>query len=572
MKNIFKLLGVVTVIAGTLFACSESFLDRPAQGNLDATTLANQSGVEGNLIAAYSVLDGWTNYGGWGGGSSNWIYGSAASDDAYKGSEPGDQQGVQDIELYTWATGNTEDYLNDKWMVGYDGINRANATIQLLNSVEGISPSDQDRIRGEAIFLRAFYQFEVWRIWKNVPYYTEDDVDFKKSNTAVDALPLVISDLNTAIGLLPETQSQVGRVTKWTAKALLGKVQLYAEDYSGALSTLRDVVDNGPYALEENYHKVFSAEDNNGPETVLAYQASVNDGNPNGENGNRPDRLNFPHSGSPFGCCGFHQPSQNMINAFKVDANGLPFLDGGWNDTDVTATTPVDPRIDWTAGRDGVPFLDWGIHAPGWIRDRPWAGPYSFKKSIYTKASGASSAVGWATYQLSYMNQHLLRYADVMLYLAEAEIKAPNGNLDNARTLINEIRARAAAGAQGPDGGAIVVPIDDPSITWAVYKVGQYPAAGWDADKAWKALMFERRVELGMEGQRFFDLRRWGIAKQVLNDYIAVEKTRRNYLTAAQTFEDKHMLYPIPGVQIELSESVGENGDIVQNVVQNPGW
>jgi len=565
MKKITKIPSIIAIFLITLFACSEDFLDRPAQGNLDATTLANQNGVEANLISAYSLLDGWAAYGNWGGTASNWIWGSVASDDAYKGSEPGDQQPTADVELYQWGTGGANDYLNSKWEVCYDGVNRANATIALLGTIEGISQEDQDRIKGEALFLRAHYHFEAWKMWQNIPYYTEADEDFRKTNVGTDALPLILADLNAAINLLPSEQNDAGRVNSWTAKAIKGRVQVYQEDWPNALTTLRDVVNTGPYALEDNFHYAFDVVHNNGPETVLAYQASVNDGNPNGENGNRSDRLNFPHSGSPFGCCGFHQPSQNLVNVFKVDANGLPFLDGSWDNTDLAPTDVVDPRLDWTTGRDDVPFLDWGLHAPGWIRDRAWAGPYSPKKNIYEQASGAGSSVGWSAFQLHSMNLHLLRFADVMLLLAEAEIHS--GDIAIARTLINDIRDRAAQAAQGPDGVAVVVPINDAGITWATYNVGQYPLAGWDATLAMQALKMERRLELAMEGHRFFDLRRWGDEQQVMNTYLAKEQTRRQYLTAAFAVEARHALYPLPAVQIELSKVEGED-----RLVQNPGW
>ena len=475
MKNKIKILGFVVVLTMTLFACRDEFLNRPAQGALDANTLNNSNGVEGNLIAAYSMLDGWGNYGNWGGSSSNWIWGSVASDDAYKGSEPGDQQPTADVELYQWGTGGADGYLNSKWENGYDGVNRANATINLTNQVLESGEITQERadvVIAEARFLRAHYHFELYKLFGRIPYYTEADEDFRKPNDS-DVAPLILADLDAAIAALPETQGDIGRATSWTAKAVKGRVQMFTGDIAGARTTLREVVDMGPYGLEDNFHNVFSVANNNGPETILAYQASTNDGTPDGANGNRNDRLNFPHGGSPFGCCGFHQPSQNLVNVFKVDANGLPFLDGSWNDADLTPTDEVDPRLDWTAGRDDVPFLDWGLHAPGWIRDRAWAGPYSPKKTIYEQNSGAGSAVGWAQYQLHSMNLHLLRYADVLLLLAEAEVAA--GSLDQALNLVNQVRARAAVGAQGPDGGDVVVPIDDPSITWATYKVGLYP-------------------------------------------------------------------------------------------------
>ena len=565
MKKINIIPGIVAIFLLMLFACSEDFLNRPAQGNLDATTLANQSGVEGNLIAAYSYLDGQGSTGGMTSATSNWAMGSAASDDAFKGSEPGDGQQWTDIEMYQWSTGSVDGAMNEKWSAMYDAVSRANATLTLLGEVEGISADDVNRIQGEALFLRAFYHFELWKTFRNIPYYTEEDTDFRKSNVGSNAISSVISDLQNAITLLPEEQAAVGRATRWTAKALLGKVQVYQEDWGAALITLSDVYDNGPFALEDNYHYVFDVAHNNGPETILAYQASVNDGAGGGENGNHPDRLNFPHGGSPFGCCGFHQPTQNLVNAHKVDANGLPFLLTDWNAADVTPADVVDPRLDWTTGRDDVPFMDWGLHAPGWIRDRAWAGPYSIKKTVYEQAAGAASAVGWAPYQLNSLNRHLLRFADLMLLLAEAEIHA--GSLDNARDLINLIRARAAAGAQGPDGGAMVVPIDDASITWANYDVREYPIAGWDATTAMLALKMERRIELAMEGHRLYDLRRWGDAKQVLNDFIAVESTRRAYLQSAFPYEDRHDLYPLPTIQIDLSVVDGE-----QMLIQNPGW
>ena len=574
MKNIFKILGIAILIIGALFACKESFLDGPAQGVLDQSTLGNSAGVEGNLISTYSMLDGYAGYGGWGGAGSNWIFGSAGSDDAYKGSEAGDQQPAQDVELYQWSTAGADGYINDKWRVVYDGIARANATINLLRDVieadpEEISANDASRIEGESIFLRAHYHFEAWKFWGNIPYYTEVDEDFKKPNlSAADALNLVLADLDAAIAKLPETQGDVGRVTKWTAKAYKGRVLMYKGDFPAALTALNEVVTSGPYDLEATFHNVFNVANNNGSETVLAYQASVNDGENSGNNGNRNDRLNFPHSGSPFGCCGFHQPSQNLVNVFKVDAGGLPFLDGSWNDTDLVpglAGDAVDPRLDWTAGRDDVPFLDWGIHAPGWIRARAWAGPYSAKKTVYEQSSGAGSSVGWSNFQLHSMNYHLLRFADVLLMLAEAEVEA--GLLENARIIVNQIRERASQSVQGPDGGAVQVDIDDTQITWANYQIGLYTTEWTDKTMARNAVRMERRLELAMEGHRFFDLKRWGVAKQVLNDYIAVEKTRREYLTAASPFEDRHEWYPFPITQIELSIVDG-----IEQLVQNTGW
>ncbi len=219
---------------------------------MDEGTLATQVGVEGSLIAAYRLLDRVGATGLWGTAASNWVWGSVTSDDAYKGSEASDQPPVTDIELYNWSTGGTQDYLNDAWRHRYEGVVRANATISLLNSVvadnpDEISQADQDGIMGEALFLRAHYHFEAWRLWRNIPYYTEADTTFRKPNTGVDALANILSDLDQAIGLLPATprKGEVGRATSWTAKAYKGMVQMYDEDYSGALATLTDVRNSG---------------------------------------------------------------------------------------------------------------------------------------------------------------------------------------------------------------------------------------------------------------------------------------------------------------------------------------
>lgn len=588
MKKLSKLKlligSVFLIVTGSIVGCGEDFLNAPPQGSLDEVTLANESGVEATLIGAYRVLGGFTAGvgGAWGSASSNWTFGSVVADDAYKGSENTDQPAIEDLEYYTWGLSGAESYLNGKWRSVYEGVVRSNSTIRLLNNVQEsdnpVSTQVGNSIRGEALFLRAHFHFEAWKMWGNIPYYTEEDTDVRKSNVGVDAISLILADLNQAIQLLPSTprNGQVGRVTQWTAKSYKGRVEAYSGDLSSALTTLRDVRQNGPYALEEDYHRVWTgfAEFQNGPETILAYQASVNDGNPGGDNSNFGERLNFPHSGSPFGCCGFHQPSQNLANAFLVDGNGLPLgitSPNTWNSNDEIMeagfSEPLDPRIDWTIGRDGVPYMDWGPHARGWIRDFNFGGPYSPKKNVHEKSSGSQSNVGWVPSQLNGVNLHLYRYADLLLLLAEAEVEV--GSLENARTIVNEIRARAAVGVQGPgdDESNIAVSIDDPSVTWANYQVGLYNQAWTDQAVAREAVRWERRVELAMEGHRFFDLRRWGTYQNVLNNYTLVEKSRLAKLGNAATVEARHQWYPLPDIQIQLSRVDGED-----RLKQNDGW
>jgi hypothetical protein len=584
---------VVAILAGaTLYGCKD-FLNSTAspQGTLDQSTLLNSAGVEGTLIAAYRQLDCTNSSGAWGCAASNWVWGSAISDDAYKGSEATDQPPIDELEEFHWTTPNSQGYINDKWRAMYEGVVRANSTLRLLKQVQAqfpgaITAPDAIGIRGEALFLRAHYHFEAWRMWGNIPYYTEDDADFRKPNeTKAQAATDILKDLDEAISLLSVTPrfTQKGRVTKWTAKAYKGRVQISNGDYAGALTTLRDVQQNGPYALETSYDKVWTGfkDLENGPETILAYQASANDGEPNGQNANWGNRLNFPHSGSPFGCCGFHQPSQNLVNYFQVDAQGLPVAlsnpttwntsNANFNVTPANVAVAVDPRLDWTVGRDGVPYKDWGAHQPGWIRSPSYGGVYSPKKNIHEKASGAQSTVGWTNTQLNSVNVHIYRYADLLLHLAEAEVEA--GSIANAQAIVNQIRARAAVKVQGPgaDRATIAVPLGDPSVTWATYRVGQYTVP-WSQATAREAVRTERRLELAMEGQRFFDLRRWAIADQVLNSYLnnvggGAEKTRRPQLASAETFAAKHYLFPIPDLQIQLSTVGGTS-----MLKQNTGW
>lgn len=252
------LLGTAAMLCavGVMSSCKD-FLDDAAspQGTLDAGTLANRAGVEGTLIAAYRSLDYTNGVGGaWGSAASNWIWGSVTSDDAYKGSEATDQPAIDPIELYQWSAGGVESELNDKWRASYEGVVRANAAINLLKAVTAakpteISAADAKGIEGEALFLRAHYHFEAWRMWGNIPYYRETDTDYRKTNlTSAEVATEIIKDLDAAIALLPPTprNGNVGRATQWAAKAYKGRVQVYAGLFPAALITLREVRGAGP--------------------------------------------------------------------------------------------------------------------------------------------------------------------------------------------------------------------------------------------------------------------------------------------------------------------------------------
>jgi len=583
--------------AGTLFGCKDSFLTdaAAAQGVLDQSILANKAGVEGNLIATYRSLDFNNGTGGdFCTSVSNWCFASVTSDDAYKGTEPTDQPQVSDLEAYQWGTSGVDGSLAAKWRQIYEGVSRANATLNLMAQVVKASPSeipaaDQKGITGEANFLRAHYMFEAFKFWGNVPYIRETDTDLKKAAETKAAVGAdIIKDLDVAIANLDvkPRNGQVGRVTQWTAKAYKGKVLMYLGQFPAAKAILLDVVNNGPYKLQPSFDQVWTGfkQYENGPETIFAYQASANDGEPSGNNANYGERLNFPHSGSPFGCCGAHQPSQNLVNFFHTDAAGLPAAfsteptAATWNADDkdntgsYTASMNLDPRLDWTAGRNGVPYKDWGLHDSTWIRNIPNGGTYSPKKNVHEKASGAGSSVGWVNTQLNSVNFHILRYADVLLLLAEAEVET--NDLPNAMIHTNLVRDRAKAKAQGPLNGPIAVPINDPSITWAKYNISSWPASAFASQAlAKEAVHTERRLELAMEGQRFFDLRRWGVMPATIAAYIngvggGAEKNRRSYYSSALLpTSPKYDVYPIPSVQVQLSTVDGQ-----QRVPQNQGW
>jgi hypothetical protein len=604
---------VLTLLSAGLYGCKD-FLEAnaTAQGALDESALATGSGVEGTLIGAYRPLDCPIG-GSWGCAASNWVWGSVAADDSYKGSTNTDQPPINDIEGYHWSAPEGQDYLNQKWTVTYEGISRANATLRLLDKVLASNPTAltaaaASSIEGEAIFLRAHYHFEAFRMWGNIPYYREDDLDFRKANeTSAEVVADLIADLDAAAALLPVTPRDKGRPGQWTAKAYKGRVQAYAGQWAAAITTFTDVRNNGPYALQTSFDQVWTGRKAyyNGPETIWAYQASVNDGQPDGDNGNFGERLNFPYSGSHFGCCGFNQPSQNLVNFYKVDAAGLPLAlsdPAAWNAQNTAFNAgdmaPVDPRLDWTVGRSGVPYKDWGYvkvtnGSDSWVREVSNGGPYTPKKNAHEFAAAAEqTGGGWAPTQQNSVRIHLFRYADLLLMLAEAMVET--NDLAGARTIVNQIRARAALTAQGcgfrndpvtvlspvtdlypqcAGDARFAVPINDPSITWASYRIGQYPPFPSQA-YARDAVRAERRLELAMEGQRFFDIRRYGLAYATgaINGYIngiggGAEKTRVSYKATAEAFTQRHLLYPLPFIQVQLSAVNGED-----RLTQNTGW
>ncbi|MGL4630407.1 MAG: RagB/SusD family nutrient uptake outer membrane protein, partial [Leadbetterella sp.] len=301
MKSNFKIFAVATVLIGSVLACKESFLDTPPQGSLAGETLSSsKNGVNATLVAAYKSLVGWTNdwsESPWGTSPSNWVW-NVASDDAHKGSEPGDGDGTLSFQLYQWQPSNGD--LRAFWKARYEGVVRSNSAIRAAKTYVGANAGEKayaDNVTGQALFLRAYYHFDLFKMFKNIPYYTEGDTDFRKTQEA-DPLALIIKDFEASIPLLDAVRDAPGKADKMVATAYLGKAKLYKKDYAGALAAFNTVINSGRFKLVNSFYDNFTVADDNNVESIFAMQASVNDGNPDGENADFGGRLALPHSGS----------------------------------------------------------------------------------------------------------------------------------------------------------------------------------------------------------------------------------------------------------------------------------
>lgn len=610
MKRInYKLLlpGSLLMIA-LLFACGKNFLNKPPIGVLSPSILATYDGVQGTLIGAYSALTGQgVNGGGWGSAADNWTYGSVCADDAYKGSTSSDQGDI--VNLQQWVAVTNNPYLAGKWAAMYDGIQRSNDVIRTMRIATGLAATDTVLFKAQALFLRAFFHFELRKIFQ-YPSYVDETITVGNNNFNVPNInssgyieiwPKIEADLQYAVANLPATMPYKGQANKSAAQALLAKVYMFEGNYTAAQPILDALIPAGytasitgtggvtasgdKYGLQTNFAQNFNPDPGakNTLESVFAVQISVNDGS--GPAGGKAygDNLNFPYGGGPGACCGFDNPSQDLADAYKTDANGLPLpLSGAGafnlaphvsDQTPGVYTGNLDPRIDITMGRAGVPYLDWGPH-PGdvWIRSPQDDGHFSPKKNVYAKAvqgklSDASS--NWANVELTAVNVNLIRFSDVLLW--DAECHALAGDLQTPLDLVNAIRNRAAnpIGWVYKDGT-----FDAPSYT---YKGGSTPADKYvikpygsfaNAQAAMNAIVMERRLELAEEGHRFFDLQRWQINSNpllpatfmttTLNTFASIEAPLHPAQYQGVSFTTgKSEYYPIPQQQIDAVNSTG---------------
>ena len=566
MKKIRSFILTITMLS--VFTSCEKFLEVNPQGNIDGPALSDADGIDLLVTSAYASLHEST----WGGSPNNFLMGSIYGGDANKGSDPGDQPYMNEFENYGVLTNNI--FLNEKWIFNYNGVKRANHTINMINSIEGIDEEFANKRLGEMRFLRALFYFELRRVFKNVPF-VDIDTEAKENNPKVkndtEILPMIKEDLELAISLLPDVQDAVGRANKWAAKSLLAKVMMFEGQFSDVTPLLKDIIDNGvnaggvKYQLVEKYSDNFNISTENNSETVFSIQHSVDAGDANANPGHGANSL---YGGAlNGGGYGFYQPSYSFVNSFQVDANGLPKLDGSYMDNvipgvdiqeasdinDADRTIPVDPRLDHSVGRRGIPYYDWGMPQNTWVRNPSYAGPFMPKKNLHRKSDSHYVVRGSA------LNTDLIRFADVLLWYAEA--LAETGRYTEAAEYVNLVRRRAA--------NDLVMFEGQPA---ANYKVGEYPLSYFDDKaKALKAIRFERKLEFGMEGIRFFDLQRWGfdVAKAEIDWYLQKEKQHLGKFATVPLFTEYKMYFAIPEAQI-LSMDKAEDGQ--PYLQQNTGY
>tara|TARA_R110000751_G_scaffold128268_1_gene230309 strand:- start:8669 stop:10417 length:1749 start_codon:yes stop_codon:yes gene_type:complete len=574
---------ITTVICATLVltACSDNYLEYEPEGVLSSENVATAENAESLVIAAYAGIANDEMIGPL---THQWVYGSVRSDDAYKGGGGrGDVGEIDRYEQYNLTIADMGDFMAPRtWTDFYKAISRANFALSVINDIPDGEYAQKTTRQAELRFLRAHSHFMLKLIFKKIPYITEnltqEEIAQTSNDVDNDALwNTIAEDFLFAFDNLPQSQEQVGRADRNAAAAYLAKLRLFQayeqnEQHqvtninTARLQEVIDYVDEVTGSLQPDFGENFLDGFDNGPESIWAAQFSINDGTTVGRV-SFVTGLNSPHGTGLYGCCGFHLASQNIVNSFKTDGDGLPLLDT-FNEADIftnlseNGTTPpdaglsVDPRIDHTVGIPGRPFKyrntvnDSGdmVYNFSWARDPGVYGYFGNMKE--QQAPDCSCYVKEGPFVGTSKNVDFIRYADVLLWKAEALIQLDRW--DEALPIINQVRNRAAASTQRPlDAGAI-----------DIYAIGTYDSFP-SKDFAWKALMFERRLEFAMEGHRWYDLVRWGIAEETLNAYLAVERTKRDFLANAQFTSGRDEYYPIPQREIDFTGGL---------YVQNPGY
>ena len=572
MKTIYRTICALFAI-GSLMSCS-SFLDEHTpQGTLSDEQVKSSDNAEAMAVSAYAIFTSSEDINS---SFSMWNF-DVRSDDAYKGgSGTSDGDVFHQLEVQQGVL-TTNWNINDMWVRLYNCISRVNSAIALINSCDESFTAKHQRL-AEMKFLRAYAHFLLKRLYKNIPFVVDENLTYDDYNTLSnrtytndEGWQLIVNDLMEAYENLPVVQADKGRPTKAAAAAFLAKVYLYKAYRQDDAATnqvtsinqqdLEKVIEyTNPslyanYGLEDDLHNNFRPEEQyeNGKESIWAIQYSRNDGSTYGN-------LNWSYGlippnipGATDGGCDFYKPSQNLVNAYRTGADGLPLLDTFNNkDYDRTADN-ADPRLFLTVGIPGLPYMfnrNYMMEETSiWSRSNGLYGyNVSLKHNVDPALIGQYLIKGsyWATS----MNRIVLRYADVLLMRAEAY--AQLGKTAEAVQLLNQVRTRAAGSTQ--------MISNYPTLYGVKMYVQNYKGTYSQAEVV-KMVKMERRLELGMESERFFDLVRWGDAATVLNKYYAEEIPHCAIYSNAHFTSDKDEYLPIPFEQISAS-----NGHYTQNV------
>jgi starch-binding outer membrane protein, SusD/RagB family len=572
--NKIILLGIVTSL--TYMTGCEDALDITPKGIITQNQLTEPEHIEGLVTAAYAGygrINAFSTF-------NPWIA-SLRSDDAYKGGGGlDDQPAWYQMEVFSLVNPNVGN--NDgAWYRGYIVVSRINTAIRAIQKMEEDEYPVKTTRLAEMRFLRGWMHFKMKRRWKWIPYIDETATPnsiYQISNHPdgmENDLPIwqkIYDDFKFAADNLPESQADVGRANKFAAKAFLAHTLMwmaYPQDeqhqvtgldktkLNEALEHCNFIINEGPYTLASDFAHNFLWEwDNSSPESIWELQFSIDDGTPRGLL-NEGNGLTAPWWTPYFSCCDFHKASVNMLNAFRVDENGLPIFDF-FNDEEIDdkyfERNQFDPRVGHTIGIPGFPwkYQELPYDSAGTRVPSDYGYLHSLKENVTTDCPGLHDAF----WMFNSKNQIEIRLAEVLLWKAEILIQLDRE--DEALPIINQLRERAANSVeklQRPDGSyptdyTIEPYVDGVNITW-------------DKATAWEVLKWEKRLEFAMEGRRFYDLVRWGIAAEVMNEYFEKERNRRYWMNVAFFTKGRDEFLPISQSQMNWSQGVYK---------QNPGY
>lgn len=575
-KLIYKSLTLAALsLAAVTTGCNDFLDDQKPQGVLDEGQVLNPAYVDNLVISAYAI---WISAEDINSSFSMWNY-DVRSDDAYKGgngTEDGDVFHALEVSQGIMTTAWN---ISDMWQRLYNGISRANSALQVLSAMDAADYPQRDTRIAEMRFLRAHGHFLLKRLYKNIPFAIDANLSPAEYNNLENTLynndqgwQLIIDDFKYAFDNLPAIQAEVGRPNRAAAAAYMAKTYLYkayrqddpkSHRVTGIDRTdLENVVRYTDPAilgasgcgLEPDFHNNFRPEPQyeNGVESIWAMQYSMNDGTNKG-NCNWSYGLIVPNiPGVTDGGCDFYKPSQNLVNAFRTDANGHPIFDTFNNSDYDPAKDYADPRLFMTVGMPGTPYM----FNPNYMMDKSatWSrsnGLYGYYVTLKHNVDPDGDYLIKGAWWGSPMNRIVLRYADILLMRAEALVQLNQG-IPEAIEIVNSLRNRAAQSTSVLQGYERQY-----GVRMAVKPYnGTYSQA-----EALKIVKYERRVELAMESDRFFDLVRWGEAAETLNRYYAEEADNCAIYSGAQFTSDKNEYLPIPYAQVSAS-----NGHYKQNI------